>query len=304
MPELAECQAAVNQLNVALIGQTVVRVNLEPWYARARGEHLHQLVGWTVSGVSRRGKAILFEFDNPGVGRNYLLSRLGMTGHWLVRLPNRFCSPRHESAMDPHSAVALRFAGGGSLHYIDKRRFGTLEVAGSEREFEVLRTMGPDPLGGQFSPEWLLACAHRHGVPLKGVLTRPEYAPGVGNWVACEALFRAAVPPSLPGRALTAPQAERLVSALILTLRNGIAKGGATLRDWRLPDGSPGRAQEDFAVYGREGKPCLVCGSPVKKTKVLGRATYQCDQCQSGAEPTPVPQEFVQQVLKATEGMD
>lgn len=302
MPEISEAQSAVNQLNVALHGATIIGVSVIPWYEKGRdASGLRSMVGWTFSGVSRRGKAILFEFSNaafvggaPVVGDWFLLSRLGMTGHWLLN-PPAVPTATPVVAFDLSSPQGVE-----RLLYMDTRHFGTLELARSTREFEAIRTLGPDLLSDQFSAEWVLACAGRHSAPMKALLTRPEYFPGVGNWVANEALFRAAVAPLAPSRALTPPQAERLASALILTVRNGIAKGGATLKDWRNPDGSLGRAQEDFAVYGRGGKPCLVCRTKIDKTSVDGRPTFYCSKCQSGVQAEPVSEAFVQEVLKAT----
>lgn len=299
-PEICEAQSAVNQLNPALYGATVVKVTVAPWYEKARGgAALRSMIGWTFRSVERRGKSILFEFPHQsGIGWNYLLSRLGMTGHWILVPPVDTAPAYPVVSFDLSTPAGPRL-----LIYVDKRRFGTLQIAPSPRDFEALRTLGPDPLSPQFSAEWVLACAHRHNAPIKALLTRPEYFPGIGNWVANEALFRAAVAPETQGRGLTAPQAERIASALILTIRNGIAKGGATLRDWRNPDGEPGQAQEDFAVYGRQGKPCVTCGTKIVKFPLLGRPTYKCDVCQSGNIPPEVSEEFVAQVVKATEGL-
>lgn len=290
--EICEAQSAVNQLNPVLFGATIVGVEVASWYIKARNDHLSQMVGWTFSGVSRRGKGILFEFQNAPLPNRFLMSRLGMAGHWLLNPPSAAWRPVVTFILStPRGAL--------KLHYCDKKRSGTLELADSDR-FEAL---GPDPLSDQFSADWLLACAKRYPIPIKALLMRPEYFPGVGNWVANEALFRAAVSPLAPAWGLTLTQAERVASSLVLTIRNGIAKGGASLKDWRNPDGSPGRAQEDFAVYGRDGRRCLVCQGKIKKTQVLERATFMCEICQTGVDPVPVSAEFVEQIIKATEGI-
>ena len=58
----------------------------------------------------------------------------------------------------------------------------------------------------------------------------------------------------------------------------GIARQGATLRDYSTPDGERGAMQEEFKVYGREGEPCFRCGTPIEKTRVVGRG--YCLRCQ------------------------
>src|SRR5262249_38449265 len=63
-------------------------------------------------------------------------------------------------------------------------------------------------------------------------------------------------------------------------LAAGIARQGATLRDYRQPDGSRGSMQDEFKVYGRAGEPCPRCGTPIEKTRVAGRGTWYCPSCQ------------------------
>jgi formamidopyrimidine-DNA glycosylase len=60
----------------------------------------------------------------------------------------------------------------------------------------------------------------------------------------------------------------------------GIARQGATLRDYRDPEGRRGRMQDEFKVYGRAGEPCPRCGTPIEKTRAGGRGTWYCPQCQ------------------------
>jgi formamidopyrimidine-DNA glycosylase len=60
----------------------------------------------------------------------------------------------------------------------------------------------------------------------------------------------------------------------------GIARQGATLRDYRAPDGRAGTMQKEFKVYGRSGEPCDRCGTPIEKTRVGGRGTWYCPACQ------------------------
>ena len=60
----------------------------------------------------------------------------------------------------------------------------------------------------------------------------------------------------------------------------GIARQGATLRDYAQPDGSRGGMQHEFKVYGRGGEPCDRCGTPIEKTRAGGRGTWFCPSCQ------------------------
>ena len=120
----------------------------------------------------------------------------------------------------------------------------------------------------------------RFGTPVKAALLDQRAAAGIGNIYADEALWRARVHPQRPAGTLTADEISRLRKGIRGALEMGIARQGASLRDYRDPDGRRGRMQDDFRVYGRTGEPCFRCGTPIEKTRVGGRGTWYCPLCQ------------------------
>jgi formamidopyrimidine-DNA glycosylase len=102
----------------------------------------------------------------------------------------------------------------------------------------------------------------------------------MGNIYVDEALWRAKIHPHRPAGDLTSAEHKALHRAIRAALEAGIARQGATLRDYRQPDGSSGRMQHEFNVYGREGEPCDRCGHPIEKTRAGGRGTWYCPVCQ------------------------
>jgi formamidopyrimidine-DNA glycosylase len=112
---------------------------------------------------------------------------------------------------------------------------------------------------------------------------------GLGNIYVCEALFRARLRPTAPARRLAdragrpTPAAERLVVAIRSVLQDALGAGGSTFRDYRRADGSSGAFQDRFAVYGREGEPCLRpgCRGIVRRKVQGGRSTFFCPSCQT-----------------------
>lgn len=103
---------------------------------------------------------------------------------------------------------------------------------------------------------------------------------GVGNIYANEALFRAGIRPRTRASRVTKPRVARLVTAVRDVLTAAIAKGGSTLRDYVGSDGTAGYFQLDCFVYGREGEPCRVCGSPVRLARLGARSSFYCPRCQ------------------------
>jgi formamidopyrimidine-DNA glycosylase len=168
------------------------------------------------------------------------------------------------------------------LLFVDPRRFGTGELARSEDEraaFFAAR-LGVEPLGEAFTGAHLHALARGSRAPVKAFLLDQKRVAGVGNIYADEALFRARIHPLRPANRLTAAQCAALRDAVVDALSAGIAAKGASIDDFRHPDGVRGAFQDEFLVHRREGGPCPVCARPVRKLRAAGRGTYACERCQ------------------------
>ena len=63
-------------------------------------------------------------------------------------------------------------------------------------------------------------------------------------------------------------------------LNAGLTAGGATIDDFRHPDGVSGGFQHEFLVHLREGEACPRCGREIVKFVAAGRGTYVCERCQ------------------------
>ena len=72
---------------------------------------------------------------------------------------------------------------------------------------------------------------------------------------------------------------------VVASLEAGLAAKGASIDDFRHPDGVQGSFQDRFLIHLREGEPCLVCGRPVRKLRAAGRGTYVCERCQPRPRP-------------------
>jgi formamidopyrimidine-DNA glycosylase len=103
----------------------------------------------------------------------------------------------------------------------------------------------------------------------------------VGNIYADEALFRARVHPLRPAGSLKRAQYDELATAVQAVLAAGIDAGGASIDDFRHPDGVQGAFQNGFLVHLRRGEPCVRCGSEIVKFVAAGRGTYACESCQA-----------------------
>ena len=267
MPELPEVETIRAQLAPRLEGRVLERVEiLDPRLTRPNDlfEVAEELEGDRVAAVERRGKYLVVRLES-GLA---LLVHLRMTGGF---------------GWEPasHERAVIELDDGTRVVYRDVRRFGTwLVLEDVDVEPYLTAKNGPEPLGPRFTSGWLAAQLGRRRAPLKAVLLDQRVVAGLGNIYADEALWRARIHPLRPAGELDEAELKRLHRAIRAALEAGIARQGATLRDYAAPDGSAGSMQHEFKVYGRTGEPCFRCRTPIEKTRAGGRGTWFCPRCQ------------------------
>jgi len=273
MPELPEVETVRRRLAPALEGRSFDRVEI----ADARltrpldpVEVARELEGERVQVVDRRGKYLIVRFES---GRA-LLIHLRMTGSLRH-------APSGELEEDPHRRAVVTLDDGSDVAYRDVRRFGTwLLLEPSEVDSYVDARVGREPLDEAYRAKHLAERLHKRRAPIKAALLDQRTVAGVGNIYADEALWRAQVHPLTPADELTPDDVKAVHKGVRESLRAGVRRQGSTLRDYQLPDGSRGRAQDRFKVYGRAGEPCERCGTPIDKIRAAGRGTWYCPGCQ------------------------
>jgi formamidopyrimidine-DNA glycosylase len=269
MPELPEVETIVRALAPAVEGRVLERVRVldARWSEPAPPEAVDDATrGRRVERLWRRGKYIVMELDDDV----HLVMHLRMTGNLLLA----------DDA--PYTRVRLELEGGDSVLFTDPRRFGTgVVLLGSDARDEYFSArLGPEPLDPDFTPEALRAIAAGRRSPVKAFLLTQERIAGVGNIYADEALWRARIHPLRPVGTLRRPQLAALRDAVVEVLNAGIAARGASIDDFRNPDGAKGAFQDRFKVHLRAGEPCERCGRTIVKMRAAGRGTYVCPRCQ------------------------
>jgi formamidopyrimidine-DNA glycosylase len=271
VPELPEVETIRRHLAPHVEGR-VLR-ELEVLDARwcspvARSEVAAAVEGRRVEALGRRGKYLIWELEDEV----HLLMHLRMTGALLLDPPE---PPRHRR-------VRFGFDDGHELIFDDPRRFGTGELAfgGAALDDFLARRLGVEPFSPDFTSAHLYALTRVSRAPIKAFLLDQRKVAGVGNIYADEALFRAGIHPLRPAKRLSRKQVAALRDAVVSSLEAGLAAKGASIDDFRHPDGVQGSFQDRFLIHLREGEPCFVCGRAVRKLRVGGRGTYVCERCQ------------------------
>lgn len=281
MPELPEVEVLARYLRPVIHGKTIRGVDvrrtkiLKPTSLR---EFKKVLIGAKFTGLSRRGKYLLFELRPKNSAKAVtLLGHLGMTGKMFVA-----------SKGDPlpkHAAVVFDM-GRQNFIYEDTRYFGRMTL-----DVSAVAKLGPEPLGDDFSAAAFAQALKRSRQAIKVKLLDQSLVTGVGNIYASEALFRARISPKRAANRLTFAQIKELWRMIREVLAEAIA-GGSTVplnftggkSDGLFYFGSasetPDYYEERLRVYGRAGKPCVTCQRPIKRIVQAARSTFFCPHCQ------------------------
>jgi len=281
MPELPEVEVLVRHLAPLLQNRKIQGVDVR----RERtispttiDEFTRKLRGAIFLQLTRRGKYMLFELSGRDGVSFSLVGHLGMTGKMYLAA--------RKNALPKHAAVVLRL-GAENFIFEDTRYFGRLTL-----DATAAGTLGPEPMGAEFTVEYFSRALARSAQAIKIKLLDQQLVAGVGNIYASEALFRAGIAPQLAARRLKPPQVARLREAIRETLREAIERGSTVPLNYSgdgnsdglfyfgSAPGTPDFYEERLRVYDRAGKPCRRCKSPIKRIVQGARSTFYCPKCQ------------------------
>ena len=272
MPELPEVETVRRRLEPRLAGRTIRAARIDderlvrPEPAAAVAARLD---GVRIERLDRRGKHLLVRLGDGAT----LVVHLRMTGNLMHGV---------DPATLTHVRAVLELDDGSLLVYTDLRRFGTFTVLEGDEEADAYldARLGVEPLGPDFGEPSLRRAFTGRTAPVKALLLDQRVVAGIGNIYADEALHRARIHPLAPAGSLSTVALGRLAGAVREVLELGIAAQGASISDYRTPDGGFGSMQERFQVFDRQGRPCPACGREIVKIRVAGRGTHTCPGCQ------------------------
>lgn len=275
MPELPEVETVRRGLERRLKGQVLAQVEVRrPDLRFPLPERLaERLTGRRIDDLRRRAKYLLFDLDDG----NTLIGHLGMSGRMNIH-------DARPNAIAPHEHVVFVAADGTTVTFQDHRRFGYFDLHPTAYlpGHKYFASLGPEPLGDDFTGAELTRRLTGKKTPIKAALLDQRVVAGLGNIYVCEALFRAGISPRRSALSVAGTRAERLVPHIKDVLNDAIAAGGSTLRDYVQTSGELGYFQHDFRAYGREGEACRKpgCAGSVKRIVQSGRSTFYCGSCQ------------------------
>jgi formamidopyrimidine-DNA glycosylase len=276
MPELPEVESLRRILSRSAVGRTIVsaRIGKLPLRRRVTPDFGAMIAGRTIERITRRAKYLMFELS----GDSIILAHLGMSGS-ITHRGGGFDASGFDVKHD-HLEFALDDA--SRLVYNDPRRFGMVRLISRDDIALIaeLKDIGPEPLSADFNADYLAAQARGKKVAIKNLIMDQRIVAGVGNIYASEILFHAKVRPTCRAGRVKRAELDLIVEFTPKVLRAAIGSGGTTFRSYRDSRGKPGAFSKRLMVYGREGEPCYICGTPIRNVVVGQRASFYCPKCQ------------------------
>jgi formamidopyrimidine-DNA glycosylase len=288
MPELPEVETIARGLDKRVAGDVIesVWIGDKPQPLKSPAAEIAEVLEHSrIVHVRRVGKHIVVDLEHPQIhvsktakrgvpavlDRAQWIVHLGMTGQLLI-------GPA-DAPLLKHTHAVLKLQSGRELRFVDFRRFGRLSVVRLDQEKpDGFGAAGLEPL--ETDLEHFIPLFNKRKTPIKSALLNQKLLRGVGNIYADESLFRAGIRPRRRASTITRDQLAKLLASVKEVLGEAIALGGSSISDYVDADGEEGFFQLQHRVYGREGEPCLVCKTPVKRIVIAGRSSHYCPKCQ------------------------
>lgn len=270
MPELPEVETVRTVLAPTLNKRKVVQVvisNLKVLGNGTPAQFTYGILQQTITKLTRRGKYLTVHFANG----NRVVIHLRMTGVLTVNHPT-----------DPvarHTVMLWVLDNGDQLRFADDRGFG---------RFWLIRDGQPDLSGQQklgvepknVTAEYLQQKFARRTLAVKSLLLDQAIVAGIGNIYSDEICFRAGIAPMRPGNSLTPNEYARLATTIPAVIAEFITNHHVTLTEYRKSEGKSYQTDRYLQIYGHAGQPCPHCGTTLNGTRLNGRSSVYCPNCQ------------------------
>lgn len=265
MPELPEVETIKRELEKAVLGKKITEViinNPKVIKEPKKEEFVKGLKNANIKHILRKGKLLIME----------LSSGKSLTIH--LKLTGQLIYPGNCGA----SRVSFKFSDGRILDFNDRRLLGELRLVDDWGTLKFVDQLGPEAF--DLSADKFKQILSNKKSKIKPLLMDQTFISGVGNLYAAEALFRARISPERATSSLSDKEKELLFKEIKDTLNEAIQHKGSSVDQYVQLSGRPGEYVPYHKVYDREGKPCLVCKTPIKRITLGGRGTYFCPKCQ------------------------
>ncbi len=264
MPELPEVENVRKYLSQSIVGKKIEAIDNFSNEKIISSAVISKVLNTKIQSVRRHAKYLFLDLDNCLT----LISHLRMEGRYYLN-----------AQINPHTRVRFYFSDTETLDFVDRRKFGNFVLVKTDSVSDyLLNKVGKEPFD-LTADELALKAKHKSSL-VKAFLLDQHNIAGLGNIYVDEVLFASKILPTRTIDTLSNTDFENILKNAKIILNKAVELGGSTISNFEIAEGLNGSFQNYLKVHTRVGKPCLVCGSEIKKMKVAGRGSYVCEVCQ------------------------
>lgn len=286
MPELPEVETVRLQLLHKIKGRTIGKVKVfNPKSAGNNKKFPNLLKGKQIEHIARIGKLMIFSFIKET--DFFLLAHLKMTGQFFFVDKTEISGGGHSVSKTDiktlpgrHTRLAFYFTDKSVLFFNDMRKFGYVKITDAMGVALAKARFGQEPISEDFDVKSFHESLKRRKTPIKAALLDQTFVAGLGNIYVDEALFMAKVRPDRRADTITTKEAKAIAKHSGEVMKKSINVGGTTFQHFADTKGEAGNFKDYLKVFGKQKTPCPRCKTLIIKTKVAGRGTHFCPNCQ------------------------
>jgi len=273
MPELPDLVHVEAGLRAALAGKRITAARTgDPTVLRVMVTQPFPdvLAGRRLETIDRRGHFMRFALEGDLV----IVVNAMLVGRYKLIAAG---AAADKAKKDPRSlGLALTFDDAPELQYLDEKRMGKVYVAAAadEAKIPVYGQLGLDVMSPSFTREAFGKVAARRRDQVRAFVMDKRALASIGNAYADEILFAARLHPKTFCNKLDAAALDALYAAIGQVLRDAIEE----IR--RRDEPIDVKVRDFLKVRGRDGKPCLVCGTTIRAVRVGDGDACFCPSCQ------------------------
>ena len=270
MPELPEVRVSSLAINKEVNGLTINNVKvLKPKLIKeiSSDDFINQLKGKTIKEVTNIGKFIIFHLSDD----------LIMISH--LRMEGSYHSLDKGEKLLKHDHVIFEFDK-FDLAYNDSRMFGIFHLRTKDNYQSTLPISKLAKEPQDIDVDELFEKLKTKRIAIKSSLLDQTLVLGLGNIYVNEVLFKAGVCPTTPSNKVSKKTLKEILKISSAIMDKSTSMGGTTIKSYVSFNDTSGGYQTLLKVHGKKGIGCVVCNTPLSKSKVGGRGTYFCSKCQ------------------------
>ncbi len=271
MPEIVEVRVVASVLKKQIIGKKIEKVKILYFgiIDKDVNDFISEIEKKTILNINTYGKWLMFD-----LGEKTMLSHLRMEGKYFY-VPS-------ENKITKHDHIIFSLDNGYDLRYNDVRKFGKMLTVDTNKIYECshIKKLGIEPDDKRLTTDYLLNKFKNKKIPIKEALLDQSIINGLGNIYVNEVLFASKINPFKKASDITKDEASKIIKESSKIITRSYELGGTTIKSYTSSLGVIGHYQDELKVQSKEGMPCLICNTPIKRKKIGGRSTFYCEKCQ------------------------